>query len=86
MVDNHDGATTILTADPFFRSDEGDQSSDPVIADFRARMPADVDVVFVDDWSVYHMGLGEVHCGSNTIREPMGEWWNDAMHLLEDGE
>jgi hypothetical protein len=83
VVDNYEGATTLLVADPFFRSDANDQTSDPVISDFLARMPAGIDVVFVDDWSVYHMGLGEVHCGSNTIRRPNTNWWEEAMPLLE---
>jgi protein-arginine deiminase len=83
VVDNYGGQTTLLVADPFMRTDLEDQSSDPVIADFNARMPSTAKVVFVDDWSVYHMGLGEVHCGSNTIRTPSVNWWEEATHLLE---
>jgi len=83
VVDNFEGTTTLLVADPFFRSDPNDQASDPVIEDFLGRMPSGLEVVFVDDWSVYHMGLGEVHCGSNTVRSPDKNWWEEATHLLE---
>ena len=38
-----------------------------------------------DDWYVYHMGLGEVHCGSNVVRPPaQPEWWVAGTHLLQD--
>lgn len=33
-------------------------------------------VNFLDDWDEYHTGLGEIHCGTNTIRGPtMSKWW-----------
>ena len=83
VVDNFEGKTTLLVADPFFREDPSDQGNDPVINDFLNRMPEGLEVVFVDDWSVYHIGLGEVHCGSNTIRRPTTNWWEEATHLLE---
>ena len=35
---------------------------------FAAAMPASVQVEFVDNWYVYHMGWGEVHCGTNQRR------------------
>jgi protein-arginine deiminase len=41
-----------------------------------------MDLVFLDDWEVYHMGLGEVHCGSNVERETDNAWWEDAGHLI----
>lgn len=32
--------------------------------------------VFIDDWSVYHIAEGEVHCGSATMRSaPTKDWW-----------
>ncbi|XP_064161284.1 protein-arginine deiminase type-2 isoform X1 [Anguilla rostrata] len=32
---------------------------------------------FIDDFTSYHMKLGEVHCGSNTRRQPFSfRWWN----------
>jgi protein-arginine deiminase len=39
----------------------------------------DVDITFIDAWRAYHMGSGEVHCGTNTFRrltEPA--WWKFA--------
>jgi protein-arginine deiminase len=33
--------------------------------------------IFVDDWYEYHIGLGEIHCGTNTRRIPITtfRWW-----------
>src|SRR5690606_5947232 len=64
LVTNPEGGSVkLFIADPFFRSNLGDQSSDPVISDLAARLPDDIELHFVDNWDVYHMGLGEVHCG-----------------------
>lgn len=31
---------------------------------------------FLDDWKQYHVELGEVHCGTNTLRTPAkAKWW-----------
>ena len=77
------GETThLFTADPFFRS-TGGQAVDPVIQAFKAAMPAGLTMHFVDDWDVYHMGLGEVHCGSNVRRAPATSgWWTNTQALL----
>ena len=35
-------------------------------------------VKFIDDWHEYHVNLGEVHCGTNTLRKPVPakwKWW-----------
>lgn len=30
----------------------------------------------IDDWYEYHVNLGEVHCGTNSLREPKtAKWW-----------
>ena len=42
---------------------------------FAEVMPAGMELYFVDDWDVYHLGLGEVHCGSNVRRTPTVGWW-----------
>ncbi len=77
-----DGTTThLFTADPFFRSTTN-QATDPVITAFKNLMPAGMALHFVDDWSVYHLGLGEVHCGTNTKRTPTEKWWTAASHLM----
>lgn len=80
-----DGTPTLFVADPFIRTDTDDVSSDPMAAAFVAAMPPELDVVFLDDWQVYHVNLGEVHCGSNVVRTPDPDhaWWVDARHLLE---
>ncbi|MBK9069793.1 MAG: hypothetical protein IPL79_02105 [Myxococcales bacterium] len=77
------GSTThLFTADPFFRS-AGGQVADPVIQSFKAAMPAGLTMHFVDDWDTYHMGLGEVHCGSNVRRAPATSgWWTNTQALL----
>ena len=77
-----DGQPTAFMADPFLRSDVSDQSSDPMIAYVRDIFPESIGTVFLNDWSVYHMGLGEVHCGSNVEREANNAWWEDAGHLI----
>lgn len=82
VIADVDGQATAFIADPFLRSDVNDQSSDPLIALVRDIFPDELDTVFLDDWSVYHMGLGEVHCGSNVEREANNAWWEDAGHLI----
>jgi hypothetical protein len=82
LVVNVDDTTHLFVADPFLRSQGSDQSSDPIAQDFVARMPDGIEVHFVDNWNVYHLGNGEVHCATNDRRTPMAMWYEDAMHLL----
>ena len=82
VVTDIEQTTHIFTADPFFRSTTN-QATDPVIAAFTQAMPAGTEVHYVDNWDVYHLGLGEVHCGTNVRRTPTTSWWTDALHLLE---
>ncbi len=77
------GPVDLFIPDPFFRTVENDQSSDPFIDAFTAAMPEGMELHYVDNWDVYHLGLGEVHCGTNVLRTPAGDWWTSAMHLLE---
>ena len=49
-------------------------------------MPDSVQTHYVDDFQVYHLGLGEVHCGTNSLRTPTDGWWEDAAHLLKESE
>jgi protein-arginine deiminase len=38
--------------------------------------PLGLTVHFLDDWYEYHVNLGEVHCGTNTLRTPTrANWW-----------
>lgn len=84
VVDDEDGAPVLLIADPFLRADVRDPESDPLIVAVRAVLPDGVEAVFVDDFAVYHLGIGEVHCGTQTEREaPPADWWATARHLLE---
>ena len=81
------GQDHVLLADPFVRnsnvSAEG-QDDDPFIAHVREMMPSGLDLHFVDDWSVYHMQLGEVHCGTAVQRLRDTRWWEVAAGLLEE--
>ncbi|KAM3513448.1 hypothetical protein MY11210_002928 [Beauveria gryllotalpidicola] len=36
---------------------------------------ANYTVHFMDDWFTQHIGQGEIHCGSNVIRETSAKWW-----------
>ncbi|WP_319201809.1 protein-arginine deiminase domain-containing protein [Streptomyces sp. ME02-8801-2C] len=38
---------------------------------------AGLKVSYIDDWSTYHLGQGEVHCGTNTLRDVSAAWWAD---------
>jgi protein-arginine deiminase len=87
VVSNPEGGPShILTADPFFRTDTFDRSADPFVAAFEAAMPAEHEVVWVDDWEDYHLLLGEVHCGTNVVRTQTLDWWTDADALERMGE
>lgn len=40
-------------------------------------LPQGREVRFIEDWYGYHEASGEVHCGTNTLREPFATpWWN----------
>ena len=87
FVTNRGDQTDVFLADPFMRNtihSSIGQDEDPFIAYVEDMMPEDIDFHFVDDWSIYHMALGEVHCGSNSTRTPSGNWWEDATHLLPE--
>ena len=35
-----------------------------------------ITVDFIEDWDEYHLGIGEVHCGTNSTRKiPEARWW-----------
>jgi len=72
--------TNLFIADPFLRSNLNDQSSDPMIQAVQDALPAEAELHFLDDWDVYHLGLGEVHCGSNVLRTPSPtDWWTNDL-------
>ncbi|MFK7926674.1 MAG: protein-arginine deiminase family protein [Myxococcota bacterium] len=71
MVTNEDGTGgTAVIPDPFLRPPGASQDDDPLIAAWKELLPSGVRPVFVDDWNMYHMQLGEVHCGTNQVRDP----------------
>jgi hypothetical protein len=77
VATNEDGTgAKLIMPDPYLRSDISDQSSDPFIAHINSLLPAGNEPYWIDDWSEYHMMLGEVHCGSNTLRTPSTTYWN----------
>lgn len=36
---------------------------------------AGLTVTFMDDWDTHHIGWGEIHCGTNTVRQTDQPWW-----------
>lgn len=46
-----------------------------------ALAPYGVDVVYVENWDLYHRLLGEVHCGSNATRKVPSNvlWWESGQ-------
>ena len=53
---------------------------DPFTAWLRSNVPVGLTVTYIDDWFLYHLQLGEVHCSSNERRAtPVGpKWWAQA--------
>jgi protein-arginine deiminase len=44
-----------------------------------ALAPYGIKVHFAEDWDTYHRALGEVHCGTNSIRRiPDAKWWESG--------
>jgi len=85
VATNPDGASAkLIMPDPYLRSNLNDQSTDALINYVNALLPAGNEPYWIDDWAEYHMMLGEVHCGSNTLREPVGESWIKGRHLMEE--
>lgn len=41
-------------------------------------IPANIGVTYIDDWDVYHLRDGEVHCSSNEKRQipTQYRWWD----------
>ena len=73
----------LIMPDPYFRANLNNQSSDVFIEHVNSLLPAGNTPHWIDDWYDYHMMLGEVHCGSNTLRTPIENSWTLGRHLLE---
>ncbi|MCB9778486.1 MAG: hypothetical protein H6742_07985 [Alphaproteobacteria bacterium] len=88
VADDTDGTPTLFVPDPQVRTDVADDTTDPIAQSFVDAMPDELGIAFLDDWEVYHLMLGEVHCGSNVVRTPddSKSWWQDAAHLLTEAE
>jgi protein-arginine deiminase len=54
------------------RVDGKDIFGQAVVAAYAAQ---NLTVRWIDDWRTYHLGLGEVHCGTNTLRSFADPWW-----------
>jgi protein-arginine deiminase len=74
----------LFLPDPFLRERVSDLDSDPVIAAVEELLPPSTTPHWVDDWDVYHLAWGEVHCGTNVRREQPLDWWTEAAHLVEE--
>jgi hypothetical protein len=71
LITDSDGlGGTAIMADPFLRPPGAPLEADPFVRAWRHLLPDTVEPVFVDDWDVYHMAGGEVHCGTNQVRTP----------------
>jgi hypothetical protein len=69
VINNH-----CVVPDPFGPMVGG---SDQFQADLRGKLtPLGLTVNFLDCWDTYHVALGEVHCGTNTLRQyTNARWW-----------
>lgn len=71
-------------ADPFFRPPNTPHGDDPFIAMWNDLLPATIEPVYIDNWEVYHMGLGEVHCATNQERAPALSRVSDLNAWLDE--
>ncbi|MEL6344358.1 MAG: protein-arginine deiminase family protein, partial [Myxococcota bacterium] len=86
VFNGDDGVDHLFLPDPFLRADLDDQDADPMINAVRDRMPETSLLTFVDNWDIYHLGWGEVHCGTNVRRTPAVGGWSGPTPLLSGGE
>jgi hypothetical protein len=72
QVFRHSGGTLILVPKPYGPSTGG---ADPYETLISARLAGLGAIRFVDDWEVYHILMGEVHCGTNQTKATARPWW-----------
>jgi protein-arginine deiminase len=66
----------VVAPDPFGPIVDG---ADPFKDDLQRRLAAlGVQVYFADDWDTFHLGDGEVHCGTNVSRDLKLPWWESG--------
>ncbi|PLB53346.1 hypothetical protein P170DRAFT_349062 [Aspergillus steynii IBT 23096] len=69
------GFNTCIAPNPWGPSPNG---TDVLAAAIRKKYAEiGISLVFVDDWNTHHNYGGEVHCGSNTVRDMSQAWWRD---------
>ncbi|KAH8889075.1 hypothetical protein GQ53DRAFT_690836 [Thozetella sp. PMI_491] len=64
---------TYLCPKPWGPVVDGKDALETAVRDAYAQ--AGMELVMVEDFLSHHVGLGEVHCGSNTLRETNVVWW-----------
>ncbi|KAL1852154.1 hypothetical protein Plec18167_005967 [Paecilomyces lecythidis] len=62
-----------ISPDPFGPVVDGMDLYANAVKDAYAR--AGMNVTFIDDYYSHHLGGGEIHCGSNTMRQTDQIWW-----------
>jgi hypothetical protein len=72
QVFRHSGGTLILVPKPYGPSTGGPDPFETLIS---ARLAASGTIRFVDDWEIYHILMGEVHCGTNQTKAVARPWW-----------
>jgi len=82
VVPMENGETHLFMLDPFLRATPNWDGYDPLIDYGEDVLPEDLIPHWLDDWDMYHIMMGEVHCGTNTLRTPAGGWSESASHLL----
>ncbi|UCC32014.1 MAG: hypothetical protein JSU86_06990, partial [Phycisphaerales bacterium] len=57
-----------------------DTYRDPFRVWLNQNMPGDISIEYIDDWYLYHLAYGEVHCSSNEQRAvPVSpKWWEQT--------
>lgn len=57
-----------------------DTLRDPFQLWINQELPGGIAVTYIDDWFIYHINDGEVHCGSNEMRAIASHplWWESV--------
>ena len=58
-----------------------DTLRDPFKVWFNQNLPPGITTAYIDDWVIYHLASGEVHCSSNERRTIVDnpQWWEGAF-------
>jgi len=57
-----------------------DTTRDPFLVWLSQNLPPGITVTPINDWLIYHLGRGEVHCSSNETRviPSASNWWDQS--------